>query len=211
MIAINVLPPSNPMVTTMLNFPEISQQSYQWVSNQLQSGMQSLNQIGQQFLTAAVDTYKHLADGSLTMAARRVARHLSMLAHPNMIVELQDIDSIRRAQPIMQRYIMAQPDIRSIYHRQLCDGYSDTYVDTQPGLIGDDHYDYRRVMNGILQPDPEVKDGWRITEYFDDLLPGDRELEADEQFSILNVWDRVQDAISRKLDPTDIFGGDLGV
>ena len=211
MVAINVLPPSNPMVTTMLNFPEISQQSYQWVNNQLQTGMQSLNQIGQQFLTAAVDTYKHLADGSLTMAARRVARHLSTLAHPNMIVELQDIDSIRRAQPIMQRYIMAQPDIRSIYHRQLCDGYSDTYVDTQPGLIGDDHYDYRRVMNGILQPDPEVKDGWRITEYFDDLLPGDRELEADEQFSILNVWDRVQDAISRKLDPTDIFGGDLGI
>lgn len=211
MIAINVLPPSNPMVTTMLNFPEISQQSYQWVNNQLQTGMQSLNQIGQQFLTAAVDTYKHLADGSLTMAVRRVTRHLSTLAHPNMIVELQDIDSIRRAQPIMQRYIMAQPDIRGIYHRQLCDGYSDTYIDTQPGLIGDDHYDYRRVMNGILQPDPEVKDGWRITEYFDDLLPGDRELEADEQFSILNVWDRVQDAISRKLDPTDIFGGDLGI
>ena len=54
---------------------------------------------------------------------------------------------------------MAQPDIRSLYHKGHCDGYSDTYVDMEPGLVGEQHYDYRRVMDGVVE---ETETGWGL-------------------------------------------------
>jgi hypothetical protein len=211
MIQINVLPPANPMVTTMMRFPEIAQGTYDWVNQQRQAGMQMLTSAGQQFLSAAADSYKHLADGSLTLASRRMARFAAGVMHPNAIIPLETVEEIRAAKLLMQRYIMACPSIREIYHRQLCDGYSDTYVDQYPNQIGEDHYDFRRVMNGVLQVDPEDADRYVMTEYLEELIEGDRELDMDEQFTIIDIWDKVQDAITRKLDPTDIFGGELGI
>ncbi len=206
---VNILPASHPNVMTMLNFPEISSQTRDWVSQQLNQATSSINAVGQSFLNNAMASYQHLIDGSITRGARKIARLVNGMAHPNSIIELDSITAVQTAKPLMQRYIMACPEIRSIYHKQLCDGYSDSYVDQYPNDIGEDHYDYRRVMNGIIQTDSEGN--WKAVEYFEELTEGDRELEAYEQFAILDTFNIVKQAIAKRVDPTDIFNSDLGI
>lgn len=206
---VNILPAAHPNVMTMMNFPEISNQTREWVSQQLNNATSSINAVGQSFLNTAMASYQHLIDGSLTRGARKIARLVNGMAHPNSIIALDTIQAVQAAKPLMQRYVMACPEIRTIYHKQLCDGYSDSYVDHHPGMIGEDHYDWRRVMNGIVQT---AEDGsWKVTEYFEDLAENDRELEAIEQFAILDTFDVVKQAIAKRVDPTDIFNSDLGI
>ncbi len=95
-----------------------------------------------------------------------------------------------------------------MYHEQRCDGYSESYVDRFPGQVGENHYDYRRVMHGMVQDDQEHD--WKSTFYLDELFEGDRELNFDEQVDILNTWDVVRSYLSKgQDDPTSQFGNML--
>lgn len=210
---VNVLPPAHPAVMTMMSFPEINPQARAWIQNQIHQGSALLNDFGKTYLARASEMVKMFNDGSIERAARAVTRNVKSLLHPNTIIPLTTISEIQSAKPIMQRYVMAFPDIRQIYHKQLCDGYSDTYHDHEPTVIGDDHYDYRRVMNGIVQDtvDADGNPNFKISYYLEDIREGDRELTAEEQFVILDVWDVVKYAIDQKIDPTDIFNSDLGI
>ena len=113
----------------------------------------------------------------------------------------------------MQRWIMANPDVRKLYHEQRIDGYSDTYEDIHENSIGESHYDYRRVMNGIVvdNDDEEADYGWSSVTYFEDLAEEDRELRIDEQYDILSSWHYLQRYLAvGKEDPTSLFNGDIG-
>lgn len=126
----------------------------------------------------------------------------------DIIHELRTIGQIQHAGITMQRYIMANPMVRDLYHNQLCDGYSETYVDSSPGVIGEKHYDYRRVMNGIVVECEER--GWYSETWLDDVHDNDRELELVEQIDILNTWERVEYHLKRKAeDPTSKWCNNL--
>lgn len=211
---VNVLPASHPGAMTMMSFPEIPQAAREWVNNQLSATTGMLSDIGRGFLTRAMDLHRAYNDGSIEQAARKVMRSVKSLMHPNMICPLKTVSDIRAAKPVMQRYIMAQPNIRALYHRQLCDGYSDSYIDLQPGVIGEEHYDYRRVMEHVVQVVPGEKEGDEerimIQHFIEDLDPNDRKLDVAEQHIILDIWEMLDNAIANRDDPTDIFGGQLG-
>lgn len=210
---INVLPPSHPGAMTMMSFPEIAPQAREWISNQLQAATNVLTDVGRGFLNRATELHAAYNDGTIERSARKIARTVKTLLHPNTIVPLETIDRVQAAKPIMQRYIMAQPTLRELYHRQLCDGYSDTYVDFQAGIVGEEHYDYRRVMEHIVRVEKDEVTGDEnivITHYLEDLHEGDRLLTDEEKFTILDVWDVVDAALAAKIDPTDIFNGNIG-
>lgn len=210
---VNVLPPSHPGAMTMMSFPEIAPHAREWISNQLQAATGILTDVGRGFLNRATELHAAYNDGSIERSARKIARTVKSLLHPNTIVSLNTIDQVQSAKPIMQRYVMAQPLLRDLYHRQLCDGYSDTYTDFQPDAIGEDHYDYRRVMEHVIRVEPHPETGEEqlvISHYLEDLHAGDRLLNDEEKFTILNVWDVVESALASKIDPTDIFNGNIG-
>lgn len=210
---INVLPAAHPIVSTMMAFPEITQEAKQWVAGQLNHGLDQLTDLGRTYYDRALKDHRVFFDGKLERMARRITRAVKSLSHSNAIVPLRTVEELQSARPAMQRYIMANPNLRALYHKQLCDGYSDTYRDLEPTKIGEDHYEYRRVMNGIVQDaiDPESGEKtWMATYYFDDLHEGDRELDAEEQFDILDAWDACDVAVCRRFDPTDIFNGEIG-
>lgn len=208
---INILPPSHPSSFTAAMFPEISQSARDWVKNQFQAASSVFANAGQQFLDHAKSLYQTLNSETLHRATRKFARSVNGMLHPNSVYYIDDIRQIQTAQPVMQRYIMANPVIRDIYHRQLCDGFSDTYVDAEPGKIADDHYDYRRVMNNIVIPGTEETGiNWSVTTYNEELREGDRELSFIEQCDVLDTWYVVEQAMLAKIDPTDIFNSELG-
>lgn len=210
---INVLSPQDPRLFNRFLFPDASPETKSWLAEQFQRGQERLSELGRQVFTQATQLYQSMNDPSLMRQARALTRGVKNLFHPNAIVPLDTVEAVQAATPVMQRYLMAQPSLRKLYHQQRCDGYSDSYVDVDPGVRGEAHYDYRRVMNGIVVDyvKEDGEDGWKSVMYPDDLREGDRELESDERFIVLRGWDLVEAALAAKRDPSDIFNGKLDI
>lgn len=183
----------------------------QYLQNQVNSVMEmsrTLTDAGRQFFSTAQDLYDKFNSAEAMRLARAAVRRVGSIFQRDEIRSIWELGQLQNAPLTMQRWIMAEPTVRRMYHEQRCDGYSDTYVDNHPGQIGRDHYDYRRVMDGILV-DSEEHD-WKATVYFDDLLEGDRELTLDEKIDILSTWDVVASMMKEgSEDPTSAFGNKL--
>jgi hypothetical protein len=166
------------------------------------------------FFADAHEIYNRYNSEEALRLARLANQKVGSIFKPDCIRSIWELGEIQQAPFTMQRWIMAEPTVRALYHQQRCDGYSDTYIDMHPGQIGEDHYDYRRVINGVAMEVPEVDDegeaGWKISLYAEDLLPEDRDLALDEQVAILSTWDIVRSYIEAgKDDPTSPFGNKL--
>lgn len=213
---INVLPATHPSVLSSAIFPEVGGAAKAWVKNQFEQAQGLFeNVISKPFLDNIRGLYNQLNDPRLESQARNFTRQIKGLFHPNTIVPLLSVEEIQKALPMMQRYMMACPDIRTIYHKQLCDGYSDSYVDLEPGVVGAEHYDYRRVMNGIgfCYSDEDEKgkfETWKAINYFEQLREGDEELTFIQRDMVLDAWALASQALAEKIDVTDIFGGSIG-
>lgn len=166
-----------------------------------------LTNVGRQFMEN-VNTFVEWVDESrAARLAQAVGRKMLTIWESDEIRTLLEIYQFQHAPLKMQRYIMAEPTIRKKYHSQLVDGYSDTYVDAEPDRIGERHYDYRRVMNGIVV---ETQDGWKATTYSEDLRNEDYDLTHAEQWSILKTWDNLVSHLKHgKDDPTSAYNGSL--
>lgn len=210
---INVIPVSSLDSFNHLVYPEQNSGLKGYFYNQVNQISQTLTDFGQQFMAANKALYEKINDSEAVRIARLALRYAKGLAHPNTIVALVDLDSIRAASPINQRFIMANPAVRDLYHRQLIDGYSDTYEDLHPAKVGDQHYDYRRVMHGVIQ-DAQDEQGnyeWVAKQYYEELVAGDQVLDATAKFDILKTWDVIELFLkSGQQDPTSIFDTKIG-
>lgn len=212
-IPINVIPVSSLDSFNQLVYPDQNPGLQSYFYNQVYQINQSLTNFGQQFMDANKALYEKINDSEAIRIAKMALRYAKGLAHPNMIVALVDLDSFRAASPVNQRYVMANPTVRDLYHRQLIDGYSDTYEDMQPGQVGDQHYDYRRVMHAVVQDtqDDQGNYDWVAKQYYEELISGDRVLTATEKFDILKTWDVIELFLkSGQQDPTSIFDTKIG-
>jgi hypothetical protein len=150
MYQINVIEAS-PLAFDYLAFPNQSPNTLHYFQNQMQSFSNALTETGQRFMQGAKELYARIHDNTAIRIAKAAIRHAGGLYQPNVIIQIDDIEGMRSATPMMQNYIMAQPDLRDMYHRQLVNGYSDTYIDIDPKQSNDQHYYYRRVMDGVVQ------------------------------------------------------------
>lgn len=179
----------------------------QYFKNQLQSIGQTLNDQAKDFYKDIHDIYDRFTNSDAMRLMRTAMKSAASLFNDNIIRPLTDIDQLQNASYQMQRWVMANPVIRQMYHDQQCDGYSDTYTDNEPNKLGNDHYDYRRVMQGVVVCN---EDNEYFETYLEDLLPGDRELTVDEQSDIFVTWDILEAMIKAKQeDPTSQYGGSL--
>jgi len=109
---------------------------------------------------------------------------------------LHTLEEFQHAKARMRRYVMANPELRSMFHKQRIEGYGSSYEDLEPDRIGANHYDYRRVMDGVVEID-ESGD-WSSTTYFDELRDGDRDLLLSEQVNISLTWEMAEYHLARK-------------
>lgn len=195
------------MAFDYLAFPNQSPTTALYFQNQLQSFSAALNETGQRFMQGARELYNRINDSTQIRMAKAAIRYAAGMHQPNVIIQIDNIEGMRSATPMMQNYIMAQPDLRDLYHRQQVNGYSDTYVDLDPKKNREDHYYYRRVMDSVVQ-DTEV-DGeyrWVAKQFYDELLEGHTDLTTEERHSVMLTWERIQQLVADDRDPTDIFG-----
>lgn len=190
-----------------LIYPDQNPNNQSYILNQLNNYQNLIQDTEQQYMEKARQLYDSIQNSHTARMARAAMRSIKGALRPNVICELTDLNDVRSAQPIMQQYIMAQPAIRQLYHEQRCDGYSDSYNDYSPGVIGFGHNDYMAVMDGIMEDTAD--DGWKISTYAYDLMPNDRVLTFDQKVDILHTWQIIELAISAGEDCTDIQEGRL--
>lgn len=211
-MGINVYTVDTPDVFNYIIHPEQNPVNQQFLAQQREMTYGALSDIGRKFYDASLNAYTELANSFAVKAAKAMIRKIKNVFQPDKILDLETYEELQMAPALMQRYIMANPVIRELYHQQRIDGYSETYTDIHPNVIGEEHYDYRRVMNGAVRFEPG-EDGeesnFVFRNYLDDLVEGDRELTADERADLLGIWELAELYANAGVDPTNTFGGDV--
>lgn len=184
-----------------------------YFDNQYQNMMQAAQTIGNSALSQiyqiAQQTYQHVIDTRPWEIAEALSRQVSHMFDPNAIKPLTTLAELQTAKPVMQRWIMACPDIREMYHNQQIDGYSDTYQDAQPGMVGINHYDWRRATNSMATLNEETND-WTSTTFTEELIEHDRELAFHEKCDIKITWGQCMNFMqSQAYDPTSVWNNKL--
>ncbi len=177
-----------------LAYGETHPSTLNFIESQLYNTTNMLTDAGQNFFQGASDIYERLNGSDAILAAKAARRAIGSIWQNQEIKHLTSIDQMQWASLPMQRWIMANPTVREKYHNQTIEGYEGSYNDSQPDAVGEDHYDYRRVMNGILV---EKGDDWSSTTYIEDLETEEVELTLVEQVDIMDTWENVLTAIRK--------------
>lgn len=167
----------------------------------------SLSGKAAEFMDRAKAKYEQVRDSGSLRKARALLRQVGSMWGKDCIQQLDTVTQVQNAPYAMRRFIMAEPTIRRLYHQQRCEGYGSSYVDRQPGVVGDDHLDYQKVNNGWMHVED---DKWHATTYSNDYPDDqDQELTLDEQDDIRSAWDIVRNAVYFEVDPTSKRDADL--
>lgn len=190
-------------------YGEHHQGTVAFLDNQRNKVRNYLTDTAQRFKARAetlLDRYDASAAFRMT---RAVARKMANCWNADVIAPLQNIGEIQHSKITMQRWIMAEPTVRTAYHRNTCDGFSDSYIDIQPTEVGAGHYDYRRATNAVFFNAGNNKPLESVT-YYETLKPDDRALHALEQADILFTWRSVKEHMDAGgEDPTSVYNAML--
>lgn len=150
-----------------------------FIDGQIERQYNNLNDAGRQWLSRAKDKWEDISNSNAMRNIKAAARKILNSQGADVVCRLDDIGQFQHAKSRNRRYIMANTKVRNEYIKGRVDGYSGDYFDIEPGSVGDDHRDYRRVMDGIVQ----FKDCDDITEYTeDDVISYDAYYEADDEY-----------------------------
>lgn len=191
-------------------YPEKNTGGLQYLRNQFNNFTGVLTSTANDFIQKSREQFERFNSSAAMEFARSVVKSVLHQADipTDIILSIWDLNQFQTASIPMQRWVMANPVVRDLYHAQGCEGYSDTYVDMQPKVSGEEHYDYRRVMDGMIQYDKD--DNWFAKIYVEDLVEGDRDLTHGEKHDIIQTWSKLEYLIALgKGDPTSPDGGYL--
>jgi len=173
-------------------------------SNMIRSAMP---QQGLEFIDNWRNSYKTLdIDGALSLMDN-LKRKSDTSWDTLSIQTLDDIQATQTAGPVMQRWIMAQEEIRRRYLGNSLSGYEETYVNYHGDDVGVDHKDWRIVMDGVGQ----LEEGHYVKHRYGELyVEGDAELRASQKMSIMATWDFLSKCLEDgDEDPTCPYGSPL--
>jgi hypothetical protein len=181
-----------------------NQEVFNYVQQVANQAIGHLTDAAREVYDNSKEIYQAVNYSTAMRQARAVVRQLSNKSRTNEVMELKAIGELQNAPQIMQRFIMADPITRALYHNDECSGYTDSYVDLNPNAVGVSHYDYRRVMNGMWHEDTE-SGNLQMDVFYED-TDGDIDLDALGQMDIVRTWDYVRAALKHgKEDPTSPY------
>lgn len=207
-----ILHGGNAAVQALL-YGDVHPGTQRFFESQQASGFSRLTQTAKAFVEEALPRFGFMATERTKRLIGDVRRAASWAWQGDYIRPLRTVDELQLATPKMMRYVMAEPTVRRMYQQQQLAGYDERYVDTQPDVLGEDHDDYRRVMDGIVvvdEPDGKGEALWHADNFADEFLDDDPALDFSQQLDILETWACVRGAIVERLrDPTSLYGATL--
>lgn len=190
-----------------MTYGNVSSRMVDYVANEFQRAQQLLTTAGDTLLYKAQQSFEEFRNSDAFRVARAALHSAMSMWGRNEIQSIREVWRLQHAPMVMHRWVMANPVVRKLYHQQQCDGYSETYVDVQPGKIGEDHDDWRRVMDGFLTREG---DELYFNNYSTDNECDEDELSFEQQVDIRTAWLTAEVAIANNVDPTSRREEDLG-
>ena len=205
----NVSMGSKASLRSML-FEPPRQRDIDYLRERIESRLDVFDNHKTRYTSSIMDTFERINNSQALFKARELYRKARGLFVQDSMDQLWDIETMQAAKADMQRFIMAMPELRNLYHKQRIDGYSDTYVDVEPTRVGTGQREYDQVMHGVLVSDPETD---MLTFEYSYNLEADpsNQLDILKQQNVLSTWDYLRAVLKEtNVDPTDMFGSERG-
>lgn len=171
-----------------------------YVKQQFSQGWENLTEMGRSFLEDKREMVERATSDEAFRRTEALARKFRHMWDTDDIKSIGTLGGLQQAQITMQRWLMADPVVRKMRNDQLCDGYSETYEDWEPTRIAEDHYDYRRVTDGIYIEDDEGNG--ECTSYFESHVNEEDELTFVQQVDIESAWQTQRTLMKRRREDT---------
>ena len=181
----------------------------EFIENERAQFQQHMTPTTAAFFQKSMEVTAAVLDSRAVQLAKSAVRKVQNIWESDEIRALTKIGDFQHAPAKMKRFIMAEPETRKMWKRQLCDGFNDMFIDNIDET-GEDLLEYRQAMDGIMSVDTGGYD-WECTTYDNDNLDQSLEITVDDQFDILDTWDNLKILMAEgKEDPTSELNASLG-
>lgn len=190
------------------NYGRADKSAIDYINRSRENFSRGLTDYGRQLNERSERLYQRYDDSKVVRLIRAASRKVDNWHRPMGISLLSQIGHFQHANEIMRRIVMANPNVRSAYHRQECVGYGDAYFDREPGRIGIDHYDYRRFTSGMMMDRPDGTTA-SIT-WYEEPMDNEHDVLFEEKSDALLTWSILDQMFVKGADdPTDPFNSSL--
>lgn len=189
-------------------FGTLSSNTVQYLQSQISSLASAGTEYGKKVYERSMAMFDAINSDAAVLAAEVVLSQVESMMGQDMIEPLLTLPQLQGAQSIMQGWIMTSPVIRQAFYDGKLEGYSDTYVDPEPGRIGHEQEAYRSLMNGVFR-DHETQ-SWQYSLYGDRPDDRDKMMTIRQVAAILQSQEAAEDAYAAgEQDPTSQYGASL--
>lgn len=172
-------------------FGRTAPSTQQFIQNTVANYCQSLGQNMSGIAENVMQRFKDFNSISLTTRIENIRSRMNTLWESDCIKRLITLQQLQQSPETMQRWIMAHPTIRASWNREGCSGFNGNYRDIRPGGVKETHYDYRRVMNGV------VEENGSYTNYREPILNINDLLNIFEKNAILQTWKSIDGILEK--------------
>lgn len=184
----------------------LSQSVRGWLNESANAVINTLPQQGQAFIERWREANQVMSTDMSIALLSSLEQKSDNAWNTHAVRILDTIPSFQAAGPVMQRWVMAYPEVRERYLNNSLAGYHDEYVNYYGDVSGEQHYDYRRVMDGV----GKLHNGHYMKKQYHDVLGDDQALTVTQKHTIMKTWQMLQDHLEENDDdPTCQFGGKL--
>lgn len=170
----------------------------------LNTAISATTAMSERFMEGIKSIYDRYSSSAAITASKLLLYEAGGHMNENVIMPY-NYDNLGNANLIMQRYIMAEPNVAKLHKRGMCYGFADTYINPEPDTYGEESYLYKSVMDGMLVSNRETE-GLTFFSCSHEMM---KPLDFLDKSAILLTWDAVALSLMNDCDPTDPDRGDL--
>jgi hypothetical protein len=211
---------SDPNTVTAALFARPSGAGMAYIQQGINQYMQAAPQAPSYVRDWVTEGYERFRESDLGRSVQAIRYKLRNFWQADAIRPMWDVGDIQQAPPTMQRWAMAHPATRELYHEGRIEGYGEQYHDPQPNAIGVEQYDYRRATTGVVMPkytlqeledDGDLKQVEQYSNHYEKYLGNDAILAHLDKAAIQITWGTQDAAIEEgRSDPTSQWNSTIG-
>lgn len=170
-----------------------------------------LTEQGKLYAQEASRVFEQVSGWDVVRATRKAAAAVTGYVQTNTITVVDTVEGLQTMNVRQQRFLMSDEELRKQYGDGRIDGYSETYVDIQPGIIGLAHYDWRCANSGLVHvTETEESLSYKVTHVKEELQSWDEALSPTARLDNARTIQVAKHYMrTLKEDITNRFGGKL--
>jgi hypothetical protein len=157
-----------------------------YIQQQMQQLQPAFNDFSGRIYQSLQNSYNFINNKLVQYGIMNELQNSGIQVTDNYYQSLMSFEELQNANYTMQRWVMCHPELRQLYVDQNIDGYSGSYQNVFGKGVGENDYNYRRVMDGVVQ---DREDYFVYKHYLEDILENDRELDHYEKVRVLHTHD----------------------